>query len=74
MTAAQRIHPVNTTLNTSRPESSSSEKEASGISGKEIQQEVEIRGDSAAVQVPQTVTEQELEKDVRSQTEASIAV
>jgi hypothetical protein len=72
MTAAQRIHPVNTTFEISRPESFYADKEAAGISEKEIQED--IRGDSAAVQVPQTVTEKELEKEARSQTEASIAV
>jgi hypothetical protein len=75
MTATARIHPVNTTLSISRPDSSFAEEHAASvISGKEIQQAVEIRGGSAAIQVPQTITEQETDKEDRSQVDASIAV
>lgn len=73
MTATTHIHPVNAVLSISRPESSFAENPTSGISGKEIQKS-DIRSDPAAIQLPQAITEQETDKDERSQTEASIAV
>lgn len=76
MTASTHIHPANTAFIISRPESSFAGEQpaVSGISGKEIQQAVDIRGDTSAIQVPQAVTEQDTEKEERSQTETSIAV
>ena len=75
MSATTHIHP-NNPANISRPVSSFAGEgpTVSGISGKEIQQAVNDRGDSAAIQVPQAVTEIEAEADERSQNETSIAV